>query len=64
MPAKGVAPRRGREAAMGGASQSGGGPYEGETSNDMARGHNLRHAPLVATPVDSYWSLKHRAIVE
>lgn len=44
MPAKGVAPRRSsREGALGGASHSGG-DFEGETSNDMNRGHNLRCA--------------------
>ncbi|BDA47047.1 probable bZIP transcription factor 11 at N-terminal half [Coccomyxa sp. Obi] len=43
MPAKGVAPRRGREGGLGGGSYSGGGEYEGEGSDDN-RGHNLRGA--------------------
>lgn len=41
MPAKGVAPRRGREGGLGGGSHSGGGEYDGEES-DENRGHNLR----------------------
>ena len=43
MPAKGVAPRRSSREGGLAASQSGG-DFEGETSNEMNRGHNLRCA--------------------